>query len=98
MHHCLAHDCMLKKQEEKKEKVKYDDYIAMKTMELHGKSKNLSLVSQSSNDNDGTNQICSSCFDDEEMHHPIHGVMYPKHVVDDFGDKTMFGEFLEGSD
>ena len=44
---------MLKKQEEKKEKVKDEAYYAMKIEELWAKPQNLSLVAKNSTEEDG---------------------------------------------
>lgn len=70
----------------------------MKIEELREKSKNLSLVAKDAVDDGGTYQIWSSSFDDKEMHHPTHGVMYVKHVVDHSSGKSMFGEFEKDND
>lgn len=64
-HNHLAHDCMLIKQEEKKEKVKDGAYYAMKIEELREKSKNLSLVAKGSHGDDGTYQVWSSVSDEK---------------------------------
>ncbi|XP_042751473.1 uncharacterized protein LOC111903530 [Lactuca sativa] len=89
-HNHLTRDCMLKKQEEKNEKVKEEAYYAMKIEELQEKSKNLSMVAKNSTVEDGIYQIWSYGSDDEEMHHPTHEVMYAKHYGDHSEEKSMF--------
>ena len=43
---------------------------------MRAKIKGLSLVVKGGVEGDGTYQIWSSGFDDEEMRNPTHGVMY----------------------
>lgn len=90
-------DCMLRKKEKKKEKVKDEAYSSMKIEEIHVKSKNLSLVEKNSNDEDGTYQIWSFGSDDDEMCRPTNGVMYAKHFGDHSKKKSMFEEFKKES-
>ena len=56
---------MLKKKEEKRDKIKDEAYYALKIEELMKKSKNLSLVVKNMNEDDGKYQIWSSGSDDE---------------------------------
>lgn len=69
----LARDCMLKKKEEKKEKVKDEAYYAMKMKKPKEKSKNHSLVAENLNEDEGIYQIWVSRSDDNEVRHPMHG-------------------------
>lgn len=48
---------MLKKKEEKQDKVKDEAYYTLKIKELRAKSKNLSLVEKGMDKDDGTYQI-----------------------------------------
>ena len=82
-HYCnganhFAADSMLRKKEEKKEKVKDEAYYSEKIEELHAKTKGVSLVAKGESDDEesGTYQIWSSGSDDEEMRHPTHGAMF----------------------
>nr|KAJ0207989.1 hypothetical protein LSAT_V11C500266000 [Lactuca sativa] len=82
-HYCnganhFAADCMLRKKEEKKSKVKDEAYYSEKIEELRAKTKGMSLVSKGEYDEgeSGTYQIWSSGSDDEEMRHPTHGAMF----------------------
>lgn len=63
---------MLKKKEEKQDKVKDEAYYAMKIQELRAKSKNLSLVVRNLREDKGTYRIWSLESDDEEMCHSTH--------------------------
>ncbi|CAI9292979.1 unnamed protein product [Lactuca saligna] len=69
-------DYMLQKMEEKKEKVKDKAYYAKKLEEVCAPTKNLSLVARRGDENNGTYQIWSFKYDDEEIHNPTHGVLY----------------------
>ena len=53
----LAKDFMIRKKEEKKEKVKDKAYYAIKLEEVHGKTNNLSLAAKDVGDDDGSYQI-----------------------------------------
>ena len=82
-HYCnganhFAADCMLRKKEEKKEKVKDEAYYSEKIEELRAKTKGVSLVAkgETTEEESGTYQIWSSGSDDEEMRHPTHGAMF----------------------
>ncbi|XP_052623760.1 uncharacterized protein LOC111907064 [Lactuca sativa] len=82
-HYCnganhFAADCMLRKKDEKKSKVKDEAYYAEKLEEVRAKEKGLSLVAKGEMDNDesGTYQIWSSGSDDEEMRHLTHSAMF----------------------
>ncbi|XP_023768575.1 uncharacterized protein LOC111917153 [Lactuca sativa] len=83
-HYCnganhLANDCMLRKKDERKNKVKDEAYYAEKLEMVRAKAKNLSLVAKGANeDEEGTYQIWSSRSDDEEMRNPTHGAMFAK--------------------
>ncbi|XP_052619531.1 uncharacterized protein LOC111895070 [Lactuca sativa] len=74
----LHSDCMLRKKDEKKSKVKDEAYYAEKLEEVRRKGKWLSLVEKGEMENDesGTYQIWSSGSDDEEMKHSTHGAMF----------------------
>ncbi|XP_052621484.1 uncharacterized protein LOC128127138 [Lactuca sativa] len=81
-HYCnganhFAADCMLRKKEEKKEKIKDEAYYSEKIEEIRAKTKGVSLVAKGETDDEksGTYQIWSSGSDDEEMRHPTHGAM-----------------------
>ncbi|KAL7592770.1 hypothetical protein Lser_V15G32250 [Lactuca serriola] len=82
-HYCnganhFAADCMLRKKEEKKEKVKDEAYYSEKIEELRAKTKGVSLVAkgETAEEESGTYQIWSFGSDDEEMRHPTHGAMF----------------------
>ncbi|XP_023761595.1 uncharacterized protein LOC111910032 [Lactuca sativa] len=82
-HYCnganhFAIDCMLRKKEEKKNRVKNEAYYAEKLEEVREKAKSLSLVARGENEDEesGTHQIWSSGSGDEEMRHPTHGAMF----------------------
>lgn len=91
---------MLRKKEEKKEKVKDEAYYAKRLEEVPVQPKNLSLLAKGGGDDDdaddGTYQIWSSGSDDEEMCHPTPGVMFAKHVGDLSSKNGMVGdEFVD---
>lgn len=89
-HH--VQDYMLRKKEEKKEKVKYEAYYSMKLEEFHTKSKNLSLMVKGVDDNKGTYQIWSYGSDDDDMHHPTHGVLFVKYEEGESERKSLAGD------
>lgn len=70
----------VKKKEEKQEKVKDGAYYDMKIKDLKAKSKNLSLVEKNMNEDNGTYQIWSCGSDEEEIRHPMHCVMFARHL------------------
>lgn len=57
-HNHLAMDCMLRKTEENKEKVKDEAYYAKLLEKVHAKTKNLLLMANRGDDSDETYQIC----------------------------------------
>ncbi|KAI3496719.1 hypothetical protein L1887_39092 [Cichorium endivia] len=74
----LAKDCMLKKANEKKERVKDEAYYTKKLEEVRAKTQSLSLIAP--NNGDGTYQIWSSGSDDDEIRKPTHGAMFAAHT------------------
>lgn len=89
---------MTKKQEEKKEKVKYEAYYMMKLEELGAKLKNLSLVARNSSEEEGTYKIWSSRSNDEDMYHPTHNVMFAKHHGIQLNEKIVLEGFVDESE
>ncbi|XP_023745018.1 uncharacterized protein LOC111893181 [Lactuca sativa] len=82
-HYCngsnhLENDCMHRKKDEKKNRIKDEAYYVERLEEMRTKAKNLYLVAEGEHENDGTYQIWSSGSDDEEMCNPKHGAMYTK--------------------
>lgn len=67
----MVGDCMLRKREEKKEKVKDEAYYVAKWEEVKVKTKDISFVSRGTGEEEGTYQIWSSRPDDEEMRNPL---------------------------
>ena len=64
-HYCnganhLANECMLRKKEEKKNKVKDEAYHMERLEEVRAKAKGISLVAKGEQEEDGTYQIWSS--------------------------------------
>lgn len=53
-HNHLAKDCMLRKKEEKKEKVNFEVYFAKRLEEVCDQMKNLSLLAKGYDDSDDT--------------------------------------------
>ncbi|XP_023733619.1 uncharacterized protein LOC111881461 [Lactuca sativa] len=91
-HYCnganhLANDCMLRKKDERKNKIKNEAYYAEKLEEVREKTKNMSLVARGEQEEDGTYQIWSSGSDDEEMQNPTHRAMYAKLEEDSDDEK-----------
>ncbi|KAI3523847.1 hypothetical protein L1887_02295 [Cichorium endivia] len=70
----LAKDCMLKKANEKKERIKDEAYYTKKLEEVRANTQSLSLIVP--NNSDGTYQIWSSGSDDDEIRKPTHGAMF----------------------
>ena len=93
-HYCnganlLANDCILRKNDERKNKVKDEDYYTGRLEEVRVKAKNMYLVARGEQDDDDTYQIWSSGSDDEEMHNPTRGAMYAKLEKD--SDEDLMG-------
>ncbi|CAI9298675.1 unnamed protein product [Lactuca saligna] len=63
----MANDCMLQKRDEKKNRVKDESYYVERLEEVRAKEKGMSLVASGMDEEEGTYQIWSSSFDDEEM-------------------------------
>ena len=61
----MANDCMLRKRDEKRIKIKDEAYYVERLEEVHEKAKGLSLVDKGMDDDEGTYQIWSSGSDDE---------------------------------
>nr|KAJ0213712.1 hypothetical protein LSAT_V11C400159680 [Lactuca sativa] len=79
-HYCnganhMASDCMLRKREEKKNRVKYEAYYLERHEEIRAKTKGVSLVGKGSGEEDGTYQIWSSRSDNGEMQNSMHGAI-----------------------
>ena len=85
---------MLKKKEEKHEKLKDVAYYALKIEELRAKLKNLSLVGKGLDEDEDTYQMFSYGSNDEEMHHLTHGAMFAKHSGEVSGVVYMCGEIM----
>ena len=97
-HNQMAKDCMLGKMEEKKEKVKYEAYYAKRLEEVCAQTKNLSLMAKGGDEIDGIYQIWSFGSDDEEMHHPTHGVLFAKYKEGESCEKSLVEKGMEDSD
>ena len=94
-HYCnganhLANDCMLRKKDEKKNKVKDEAYYTESQEEVRAKAKGMYLVAKGEQKEDGTYQIWSSGSDDDEMRNPTHGAMCAK-CEDDY-DEEIIGQ------
>ncbi|XP_023738187.1 uncharacterized protein LOC111886187 [Lactuca sativa] len=79
----MANDCMLRKKDEKKNKVKNESYYDERLEEVRAKAKGMSLVAIGEGEDDGTYQIWSFGSDDEQMCNPTHGTMYARFVEKD---------------
>ena len=97
-HNHLAKGCMLRKKEEKKAKVKDEAYYAKRLEEVHDQTKNHSLMDKGGDDSDTNYQIWSSGYDDEEIRHPTHGVLFEKYEEGGFGEKSLFGKDVIDND
>ena len=75
----MAAECMLRKREEKKDRVKDEAYYVEWLEEVRTRMKAMYLVAKESVDGDGTYQIWSSGSDDEEIRKPTHGFIYEKY-------------------
>lgn len=69
---------MLRKKEEKKEKVKDEAYYAKMLQEVHAQRKNIFLIAIACDGRDDTYQLWSSESNHEEMCHPTHGLLFTK--------------------
>lgn len=88
----LAKVLVLKKKEEKKEKVKHEAYYTMKIEELRVETKNISLMEKGEEEKEGTYQIWLSGSDEEEMCHPTHGALFAKHGLLSIDEAVSNGE------
>lgn len=69
---------MLRKKEEKNERVKDEAYYAEKLEEVRSRAKGVSLIVRGDDEEEGTYQIWSFGSDDDEMRNLNHGAMYVK--------------------
>ena len=88
----LAVDCMLRKREEKKERVKDEAYYVERIEEVRERTKGMSLVAKISGDGDGTYQIWSSRSDEEEVRNPTHGTMYARYEDESLDEEKLNGK------
>ena len=63
----MEKDCILRKKEEKEERVKNEAYYEEKLEEIQSRTKGVSLVARAGDEEDETYQIWSSRSDDDEM-------------------------------
>ena len=74
---------MLRKKEEKNNKVKDEAYYVEKLEEVRTKAKGMPLVARGESEEDGTYHIWSSGFNDEEMRNLTHGAMFSQFEEDE---------------
>ncbi|XP_023737287.1 uncharacterized protein LOC111885248 [Lactuca sativa] len=93
-HYChganhMVNDYMLKKKEEKMNRVKDEAYYSKNLEELRAKSKGMLLVARGEYEDEIKYQIWSSGSDDEEMINLTHGAMFVKFEEDE--DEKIIG-------